>query len=189
MKIHTTSIEGILIIEPEIFKDNRGLFLETYNEKKFKEAGIRSRFVQDNNSYSMGGVIRGLHYQLKNPQGKLIHVKQGAIFDVAVDIRLGSPTFSKWIGFHLSAEDRRQIFIPEGFAHGFYVLSERASVDYKCTAFYAPEDEYGIRWNDPEIAIDWPTKNPILSEKDAHYPLLSNITEGLLPRWEKKEKC
>jgi dTDP-4-dehydrorhamnose 3,5-epimerase len=183
MNVYRTSLEGVLLIEPRVFGDNRGYFLETYHQKKYQGAGIKQPFVQDNHSHSVRGTLRGLHYQLRHPQGKLIGVVCGAIFDVAVDIRKGSPTFGKWLGIHLSAEEHRQIFIPEGFAHGFCVLSEQADVTYKCTDLYTPGDEYGIHWNDPELAIGWPVQNPILSEKDAGYSSLSQQPEEYLPRW------
>ncbi len=183
MKAYHTSLEGIIIIEPPIFKDNRGFFSETYHEKKYKEAGIGTTFVQDNHSNSKNGVLRGLHYQLRYPQGKLIYVLRGSIFDVAVDIRQGSPNFGKWIGFNLSEENKRQIYIPNGFAHGYYVLSKESDVIYKCTTFYNPEDEFGIRWDDPELEIDWPGQEPIISEKDSKYPFLSQIEKRHLPVW------
>ncbi len=173
MNVYPTSLEGVLLIEPHVFGDNRGFFLETYNREKYEEAGIKHTFVQDNHSHSMRGTLRGLHYQLRHPQGKLVWVICGAIFDVAVDIRRGSRTFGKWLGIHLSAEDHRQVFIPGGFAHGFCVLSEQADVIYKCTDVYTPGDEYGIRWDDPDLAIDWPVQNPILSQKDKAHPFLS----------------
>jgi len=181
MRIHQTSLKGVLIVEPQVFRDKRGYFLETYHEKKFKEAGIDSRFVQTNHSHSIEGVIRGLHYQLKYPQAKLIYVPRGSIFDVAVDIRQDSPTFAKWIGFHISEENHNQVFIPCGFAHGFCVMSKEADVIYKCTGVYEPDDEYGIRWDDPKLSIYWPVKDPTISEKDLRFPYLSNIQKEALP--------
>lgn len=184
MNVYPTSLEGVFLIEPRVFLDNRGFFLETYHQKKYEEAGIKQTFVQDNHSHSVRGTLRGLHYQLLHPQGKLIEVVCGAIFDVAVDIRKGSPTFGKWLGIHLSADEHHQIYIPEGFAHGFCVLSEQADVIYKCTDIYTPGDEYGIRWDDPQLAIGWPVRNPILSPKDADYSFLSQQPEECLPRWK-----
>ena len=181
LKFLETALSGVLLVEPDLFKDERGFFMETYHQKKYAEAGIDCRFVQDNHSHSRQGTLRGLHYQLKHSQGKLIYVIGGEIFDVAVDIRHGSPTFGKWIGVHLSEENRRQIFVPKGFAHGFCTISETADVIYKCTDFYAPGDEFGIYWADPDIGIEWPDIKPILSNKDSRNPRLSEIPEDLLP--------
>lgn len=168
MKRLDTFIEGLIVLEPQVFKDDRGFFFESYNEEIFRRLGINSRFVQDNHSGSRKGVIRGLHYQICHPQAKLVRVIAGEIFDVAVDIRRSSPTFGKWFGINLSAENKKQLYIPEGFAHGFLVLSDWAEVLYKTTDFYAPECDRVIIWNDPEIAIDWPLNGlePILSPKD-----------------------
>lgn len=166
-------IPEVVLIEPKVFQDGRGFFMETYKFSDFAEFGITERFVQDNHSRSKKGVIRGLHYQ--NPpkaQGKLVRVVAGEIFDVAVDIRKGSPTYGKWVGERLSAENKRMLYIPPGFAHGFCVLSEEAEVVYKVTEEYAPELEAGIIWNDPEIRIAWPIANPIISDKDASFPFL-----------------
>ena len=176
-----TSLPGVFIIEPNIFKDPRGFFLETYHIGKYAEIGINQAFVQDNRSHSRTGTLRGLHYQLKHAQGKLIYVVTGEIFDVAVDIRRSSSTFGQWLGAHLSNQNKRQIFIPPGFAHGFCVLSQTTDVIYKCTDLYTPEDEYGISWADPQLGIQWPEKNPILSEKDSQYPNLTDIPEDYLP--------
>lgn len=181
MKIITSFIEGILIIEPKIFKDKRGFFMETYNQARYNESGINATFVQDNLSYSQKNTLRGLHFQIKHPQAKLIQVISGVIFDVAVDLRPGSATFGKWTGFYLSSENRRQVFIPEGFAHGFCVLSEFALFHYKCSDFYAKDDEGGIIWSDPDIGIEWPVENPIISEKDKQYHKLSDLTAHELP--------
>lgn len=181
MKIITTSIEGILIIEPKTFKDKRGFFMETYNRNRYNESGINATFVQDNLSYSLKNTLRGLHFQIKHPQAKLIQVVSGEIFDVAVDLRPDSVTFGKWTGIHLSDENRRQVFIPEGFAHGFCVLSEFALFYYKCSDFYAPDDECGIIWSDSDIGIEWPVENPIISEKDKQYQKLSGLTAEKLP--------
>ncbi len=167
MKIRPTELEGVLILEPKIFGDARGYFVEIYNEKSFAEAGIEGRFVQHNQSHSKRGVLRGLHYQLENAQGKLVRVLNGEIFDVVVDLRPGSKTFGKWTGVQLSAADLISIWIPKGFAHGFYTLSETADVAYKVTNFYAPKHERTLLWNDPELGIRWPLQgDPILSDKD-----------------------
>jgi dTDP-4-dehydrorhamnose 3,5-epimerase len=163
----------VLIIESQIFRDDRGFFLETFSARKLKGSGIPESFVQDNHSRSTRGVLRGLHYQLDHPQGKLVHVTRGRIFDVAVDIRRGSPTFAKWFGTELDDENLHSMWIPEGFAHGFCVLSDIADVIYKCTAPYVAEDDRGILWNDPMIGIDWPTDNVVLSPKDTGYARLS----------------
>ena len=181
MKITTSLIEGILIIEPKIFNDKRGFFMETYNQDRYNAFGINATFVQDNLSYSMKNTLRGLHFQIKHPQAKLIQVISGKIFDVAVDLRPGFATFGKWTGFHLSGENRRQVFIPEGFAHGFCVLSESALFHYKCSDFYAPDDESGIIWSDPDIGIKWPVENPIVSEKDKQYQKFSELIADELP--------
>lgn len=181
MNIITTFMDGILIIEPRTFTDKRGFFLETYNQRKYFESGIKTKFVQDNLSYSIKGTLRGLHFQTRHPQAKLVQVISGKIFDVAVDLRPGSLTFGKWIGTQLSDKNRRQMFIPEGFAHGFCVLSKIAYFHYKCSDFYSPDDEGGIIWSDPDIGIEWPVKNPIISEKDNHYPNLSDLTAEQLP--------
>ncbi len=183
MKCTETEISGVLLIETDIFRDERGFFMETYHQERYSEAGIDRVFVQDNRSHSRRGVLRGLHYQLEHGQDKLIYVVTGEIFDVAVDIRLGSPTFGRWVGEYLSAENGRQIFVPKGFAHGFCVLSETADVVYKCTDFYAPGDEYGILWSDPEVGIDWPCKDVIVSGKDSRNPELSKVQEKYLPKY------
>jgi len=167
MKIQPTELQGAVVIEPEVFSDARGYFLETFNAKAFAEAGISEQFVQDNQSHSKRGVLRGLHYQKVQPQGKLIRVLQGEIFDVVVDLRPESSTYGKWSGFNLSAREQKSIWIPKGFAHGFYTLSETADVAYKVTEFYAPQHERVILWNDPDLAIRWPLHGePILSDKD-----------------------
>ncbi len=175
MNIIPTSIRGLLIVEPKVFEDKRGYFLETYHQERFQSAGLNATFVQDNLSFSKMGTLRGLHFQITRPQDKLVQVVTGEIFDVAVDIRPQSPTFGKWSGTLLSEENKRQLFIPGGFAHGFCVLSESAHVAYKCSDYYKPEDEGGILWSDPAIAIDWPVKNPTLSDKDRHYPCLADL--------------
>jgi dTDP-4-dehydrorhamnose 3,5-epimerase len=175
MVIKTTSLEGVLIIEPDIFRDNRGFFLETFNQNRYMEYGITRTFVQDNLSFSIKGTLRGLHFQNQRPQAKLVQAITGEVFDVAVDIRPGSDTFGQWEGIYLSGQNKHQLFIPEGFAHGFCVLSATTHFLYKCTDFYFPEDEGGIIWSDPEIAIDWPIQNPIISDKDKQFPRLSEL--------------
>ena len=181
MKIIPTSLEGVLIIEPDIFRDNRGFFMETYNQIRYRECGINKVFVQDNLSFSVQGTLRGLHYQIKHPQAKLVQALTGEIFDVVVDIRPGSSTYGKWASVHLSDQNKRQIFIPEGLAHGFCVLSATANFLYKCTDFYASHDEGGIIWSDPDIGIDWPVKDPRISKKDKQHPPLSDFLPGQLP--------
>lgn len=181
LKFTEQSLPGVMLIEPAVFEDNRGFFMETYHTSKYGEAGLDQQFVQENHSHSRRHTLRGLHYQLKHPQGKLVYVISGEILDIAVDIRRDSPTFGQWTGTLLSEKNRHQLFVPEGFAHGFCVLSETAHVMYKCTDFYAPGDEYGIIWSDPTIDIVWPIENPILSEKDAKNPALRSVPETLLP--------
>ncbi len=180
MEIIPTSISEVIVLAPPVFTDSRGYFLETYQQQKYAELGIPKPFVQDNQSYSTKNVLRGLHFQLRYPQGKLVRVTQGTVFDVAVDIRRNSPTFGKWHGEILSAENRRQMYIPENFAHGFCVLSDSAEFLYKCTDFYVPGDEAGLIWNDPQIGIKWPICAPILSSKDDQLPKLADILD-LLP--------
>ena len=175
MNIIPTSLEGLLIIEPDVFGDTRGYFLETYHQGRYRSAGLDTTFVQDNLSFSKKGSLRGLHFQITHPQAKLVQAVTGKIFDVAVDIRPESPTFGKWSSALLSEENKRQLFIPGGFAHGFCVLSESAHVAYKCSDYYSPEDEGGILWSDPEIAIAWPVKDPMLSDKDQQYPCLKDM--------------
>lgn len=177
MEFERTSIPDVVLIKPKVFGDHRGFFMETWHERVFAEAGIGERFVQDNHSKSSQGILRGLHYQIKQPQGKLVRVISGEVYDVAVDIRKTSPTFGQWVGEFLSEENRRMLWVPAGFAHGFYVVSESAEFVYKCTDFYAPEHERAIRWDDPGLKINWPLPEnqvPILSEKDAVAPLFSN---------------
>lgn len=186
MNVINTSLEGVLIIETDVFNDNRGFFMETYHEKKYQQYGIDQVFVQDNLSYSVQGTLRGLHYQIQYPQAKLVQVITGEIFDVVADIRPGSPTFGKWTGLYLSDKNNRQLFVPEGFAHGFCVISKAAHFLYKCSDFYAPDDEGGILWSDPDIGIDWPVKYPIISDKDSKYPCLSDCRPDQLPFAEKK---
>ncbi len=167
MNIVTTALPGVLLIEPDVFRDERGWFLETYHSDKYQEGGLSFSFVQDNCSSSIRGTLRGLHAQILKPQGKLVRVTKGEVFDVAVDIRRGSPTFASWESMVLTAENFKQLYIPPGFAHGFCVLSDVAEVEYKCTDVYAPGDELSIAWNDEQIGINWPLESPILSQKDA----------------------
>ena len=170
MKITPTALADVLIIEPKVFGDARGFFLESWNQEKFAAAGLNLNFVQDNHSRSAQGILRGLHYQLQRPQGKLVRVTQGEVFDVAVDMRKNSPQFGQWVGVHLSGENHRMLWVPPGFAHGFVVLSESADFLYKCTDFYFPEHERCIRWDDPDIGVAWPLsvgQIPLLSAKDA----------------------
>lgn len=181
MKIIPTALDGVWRIEPEVFSDHRGFFMETYHRKRYQAHGIRTVFVQDNLSRSTRGTLRGLHYQIQSPQAKLVQAISGEIFDVAVDIRPESPTFGKWIGVHLSGENKTQLFIPEGFAHGFCVLSETAFFSYKCSDFYAPDDEGGLLWSDPDLKIDWPIPQPVISEKDSRFPCLKEISRDRLP--------
>lgn len=176
MKVTATSIPDVKIIEPQVFADERGFFMETWQQKKFEElvTGKPTQFVQDNHSKSSKGILRGLHYQTENTQGKLVRVVSGEVFDVAVDIRKDSPTFGKWVGVYLSEENKRQLWVPEGFAHGFYVTSDEAEFVYKCTDYYNPGAELSIIWNDEEIGINWPiTKDLILSQKDKEAMKLS----------------
>lgn len=175
MQIQTTDLDGVLVLEPKVYQDERGFFVESYSARTLQRYGIETLFVQDNHSRSVKGTLRGLHYQVNQGQVKLVRVLSGAIFDVAVDIRWGSPTFGKWTGHILSAENFRQLYIPVGFAHGFCVLSDSADVAYKCSSYYAPEDERGLAWNDPTIAIDWPVSDPILSARDQQHPALQEI--------------
>jgi dTDP-4-dehydrorhamnose 3,5-epimerase len=184
MKVMHTGIPGILLIEPSVFKDHRGHFLELYHAQSYLETVIETKFVQDNLSHSWKGVLRGLHYQLGHPQGKLVCVVHGEIFDVAVDMRRGSPTFGKWTGGILSSTNCLQVYIPIGFAHGFCVVSETATVVYKCTDYYAPMEEHGIRWNDPDLGIKWPVPDPTLSAKDEVLPVLSEVPRDNLPEYE-----
>jgi len=181
MKIIPTSLVDVFIIEAIVFNDQRGFFMETYNQKRYADCGIDALFVQDNMSFSVKGILRGLHYQHPHAQAKLVQVSQGEIFDVALDIRRGSPTFGQWTGVRLSGENGRQLFIAEGFAHGFCVVSDTATVTYKCTDFYAPDDEGGILWSDPDLDINWPIPNPLLSARDGEYPRLCDVSPERLP--------
>ena len=173
IKVTQLDIEGLCVIEPAVYGDNRGYFMETYNEQDFQNAGLNYRFVQDNQSSSRKGVLRGLHFQKTYPQAKLVRVLKGEVFDVAVDLRKGSATYGKWVGVMLSEENKKQFMIPRGFAHGFVVVSDYAEFAYKCDNFYHPEDEGGLLWNDPDVGVEWPNVGEIiLSEKDKKNPLL-----------------
>lgn len=182
MRVIDTSLPGVKIIEPTVHRDARGFFLESYHERRYAEAGVSTRFVQDNYSHSGKGTVRGLHAQLLKPQAKLMRVVAGAIFDVAVDIRVGSPTFGRWFGETLSSDNFKQLFIPEGFVHGFAVLSNFAEIEYKCSTFYDPADEVSIRYDDPAIGIEWPVGAPILSARDAAALPLAAVKDQL-PRY------
>lgn len=183
MKVIETRLLGAVVIEPQVFGDARGFFYESYNEAKYRDAGIHRSFVQSNVSRSARGVLRGLHYQWPNPQGKLVSVLEGEVYDVAVDIRRGSPTFGQWAGVMLTAENHRHFWIPEGFAHGFCVVSEHATFTYQCTALYDAKADAGIRWNDPALGIDWPISEPLLSDKDSKAPLLAAVPADRLPNY------
>jgi dTDP-4-dehydrorhamnose 3,5-epimerase len=180
MSFRSTDIPGVLLVEPDVHRDPRGFFLETYHRTKYADGGIDVAFVQDNHSRSTAGTLRGLHAQLTRPQGKLVRAVRGEIFDVAVDIRRASPTFGRWVGFHLSDENFHQLWVPPGFAHGFCVLSEIAEVEYKCTELYAPEDEITVAWNDPDVGVRWPLGGePLLSQRDAAAPSLAEVLHRL----------
>ena len=181
MKIIETSLPGCLVIEPAVFGDERGVFFETWNADRFGEHGLPVKFVQSNVSTSVKGVLRGLHYQWPRPQGNLVSVLEGEVYDVAVDIRRGSPSFGRWEAVILSADNRRQFWIPEGFAHGFAVLSEHAVFNYLCTDVYVKEADAGVRWNDGDIGVDWPVSDPLLSAKDEKAPFLADISGDRLP--------
>lgn len=185
MRVIQTALPGVLIVEPRIFEDSRGYFYESYNRREYSAQGITDSFVQDNHSRSIRGTIRGLHYQAPPGQAKLVRVVSGEVFDVAVDIRQGAPTYGQWVGIVLSAENRRQLYVPVGFAHGFCVMSDAADFLYKVTQYYSPEHERGIAWNDPDLAIEWPTDRPILSGRDQSHPKLAHTARdyayGLSP--------
>ncbi len=182
MSFRETGLPGVILVEPRVFRDPRGFFLETYHTAKYAAGGIDLPFVQDNHSRSVANTLRGLHGQLRNPQGKLVRCVEGEIFDVAVDIRRGSPTFARWVGAVLSAESFHQLWVPPGFVHGFCVMSETAQVEYKCTALYDPQDEIVLAWNDPTLAIDWPVRAPLLSARDQAGLTLAEATDRL-PVW------
>jgi len=183
MQVNKTKLAGVLIIQPKIFGDSRGFFEETWNKARYEAIGIKGEFVQDNLSYSTKGVLRGLHYQYPHSQGKLLSVAKGEVFDVAVDIRVGSPTFGQWEGVLLSGENHRQLWIPAGFAHGFCVTSDTVYFTYKCTDVFTPEAEGGVLWNDPDIGIEWPLGDVGLSDKDKIYSRLQDIPEARLPKF------
>ena len=182
MKVTTLEIPGLLLIEPNLFHDPRGLFCETFHAERYTDVGITDRFVQDNYSRSIRGTLRGLHYQEPHAQGKLVMVLDGSVFDVVVDIRRGSPTFGRWQGIELSSDNFRQLYVPPGCAHGFCVTSEQAAFLYKCTDFYSPKDERGIIWNDPTLAISWPVSVPLLSVKDQAFPTFQTM-QAHLPQY------
>ena len=175
MNVTRSKLPGLLLIEPKVFGDARGFFMETWNQRKYQEAGMTAQFVQDNISVSRRGALRGLHFQNPNPQGKLVSVLQGEVLDVVVDLRVRSATFGQYEAVNLSSENKRQFYIPPGFAHGFAVLSETAMFHYKCTEFYSPKDEMTLRWNDPAVGIQWPIAEPLVSEKDSKGLLLNEI--------------
>lgn len=182
MQFEQKNIPGVLLCKPDVYRDDRGLFQETWHAEKYRSAGIDCKFVQDNRSVSGKGVLRGLHFQLKKPQAKLVSCIHGSVYDVAVDIRSGSPTFGAWTAAELTEENAHQMFIPVGFAHGFCVFSERAEIIYKCTELYDPSDDRGLLWNDPRIAVEWPIDKPLLSDKDKNQPLLDDLERsGDLP--------
>lgn len=184
MKIEQAGLPGTLLVRPSLFGDERGFFMESWNRARYAEQGLDVDFVQDNLSFSRRGILRGLHFQNPHGQGKLVQVLQGEVYDVAVDIRKGSPTFGKWIGVTLSSENRQQFYVPPGFAHGFVVTSEVALFSYKCTDLYHPEHECSIKWDDPQLKIDWPVESPELSEKDKKGLLLSELEEDKLPEYK-----
>ena len=184
MKLTETELDGVLIIEPSVYEDARGFFLETYHQNRYRELGIHSDFVQDNMSFSKKRTLRGLHFQHPQDQAKLVQVAKGTVFDVVVDVRRGSPTFGKWAGAYLSDEKMRQIFIPEGFAHGFCVISEYAVFIYKCSNFYARECEGGVLWSDPDLNIQWPVEDALVSEKDMKLPCLKDLATDMLPVYQ-----
>jgi dTDP-4-dehydrorhamnose 3,5-epimerase len=186
LQANDTSIPGVLEIQPKVFRDARGFFLETYHQQKFAELGIHETFVQDNHSRSAKGTLRGLHYQVQHAQAKLCRVIEGEALDVAVDIRLGSPTFGKWTSVVLSAERQNMIFIPQGFAHGFLALTDSVQFLYKCSDVYDPSSEHGILWNDPDLAIDWGVSKPLISDKDARNLTLAAMPREFLPKYSRK---
>lgn len=182
MRFEPTPLPGVILVHPDVHRDPRGFFLETYHARKYEEGGIRAAFVQDNHSHSVKGTLRGLHAQLARPQGKLVRAVAGEMYDVAVDIRVGSPTFGRWYGVRLSGENFLQLYVPPGFAHGFCVLSETVDVEYKCTELYDRTDEITVAWDDPRIGIEWPVDAPLVSDKDRAAPRLEELTERL-PRF------
>ncbi len=185
MNAEETKLEGVLVLEPDVFSDERGFFLETWNSTRYEDVGILGPFVQDNVSFSKKGVLRGLHFQYPQSQGKLVQVLSGQVVDIAVDVRVGSPTFGHWVSEVISDANHKQIYIPPGFAHGYCVTSQTAVFSYKCTDFYNPETESGIIWNDPDLNIDWLIKEPILSPKDASYSRLKDLPPDKLPHFRR----
>jgi len=183
VRVIETRLPGVLVIEPSVYRDERGFFLETHHAARYRELGIPGPFVQDNHSQSVSGTLRGLHLQVRRPQGKLVRVIEGEIYDVAVDVRRGSPTFGQWTAIILSAENFKQWYLPEGFAHGFAVVSPTAQVEYKCTDYYDPGGEVGIACNDPELGIPWPVESPVLSDRDRQHPTLAQVAD-LLPAYQ-----
>lgn len=184
MKMIETQLPGVLIFEPDVFGDHRGWFKETYQKNRYEQLGLNCSFVQDNASFSQKGILRGLHFQNPKAQAKIVQVLSGEVFDVAVDVRVGSPTFAKWFGTILSGENHKQMFVPKGFAHGYCVLSDTAIFSYKCDEYYSQQTELGVIYNDPDIGIDWPVSEPILSEKDSAYSKLKDISQDKLPKYE-----
>jgi dTDP-4-dehydrorhamnose 3,5-epimerase len=184
VRIVLTDLPGVLIVEPEVFTDGRGFFMETYHAARYREHGIEGPFVQDNHSRSVAGTLRGLHLQVRRPQGKLVRVIEGEVYDVSVDVRRGSPTFGRWVGVTLTAANVRQCYVPPGFAHGFCVLTQVAQVEYKCTDVYDPGGEVGVAWDDPALAIPWPVREPILSDRDKKHPTLAELGDRL-PEWHR----
>ncbi|MGA9526220.1 MAG: dTDP-4-dehydrorhamnose 3,5-epimerase [Myxococcaceae bacterium] len=182
MNVVETQLPGVVILEPKVFGDDRGFFFESFQDERYAQAGITGPFVQDNISRSVKGTLRGLHFQEPHAQGKLVQVLEGSVYDVAVDIRLGSPHFGKWVGVELSAQNKRQLWVPPGFAHGFCVTSDTALFFYKVTGYYAPKADWGIAWDDPDLAIPWPVEAPLLSDKDRRHPRLAGATT--LPKYE-----
>ena len=184
MVIQKTKIPGMVIIDLDVFRDSRGSFLESYQKERYKEQGLDIKFVQDNHSHSTKNVLRGMHYQITQPQGHLVYVVRGDIFDVGVDLRIGSPTFGQWLGFRLSESRPQQLFLPEGVAHGFCTLSDKADILYKCTDYFDPYDEGGLLWNDPDLGIDWPIDQPIIHNRDSNFPVLKDISKKHLPSFQ-----
>jgi dTDP-4-dehydrorhamnose 3,5-epimerase len=184
VRVVLTDLPGVLIVEPELFADGRGFFMETYHAERYREHGIEGPFVQDNHSRSVEGTLRGLHLQIRRPQGKLVRVIEGEVYDVSVDVRRGSPTFGRWVAVTLTGENFKQCFVPPGFAHGFCVVSPIAQIEYKCTDFYDPSSEIGIAWNDPGLAIAWPVRDPLLSARDRQHRSLADLADEL-PTWHR----
>ena len=182
MIVNKTKLPGLLLIEPEKFQDKRGFFMETYQQCRYAEAGIDTDFLQDDHSHSLKGVLKGIHYTITEPQAKLVYISSGSIFDVVVDLRIGSPTYGEWLGIHLNMATPCQLFIPCGFGHGYCVLSDSADIHYKVSHAYNPSDEGGLNWRDPILDIDWPINNPVMKERDKAFPFLSELSELQLPQ-------